>query len=84
MRVRRISVVFRTVVIKIIPDEDLDDIIMAQLWIDPQKLSVMRMKTFTKKSGSYLIDFKFTNHPFNLPDQTIVTFDISNMSIRPR
>lgn len=71
----------RTVVIKIIPDEDLDDIIMAQLWIDPQKLSVMRMKTFTKKSGSYLIDFKFTNHPFNLPDQTIVTFDISNMSI---
>jgi outer membrane lipoprotein-sorting protein len=71
----------RTVIIKIIPEEDLEDVILAQLWIDPQKLSVMRMKTFTKKSGTYLIDFKFTNHPFNLPDQTIVTFDISNMSI---
>ncbi|MFO7617987.1 MAG: hypothetical protein R6V75_12135 [Bacteroidales bacterium] len=71
----------RTVVIKIIPEEDIEDIILAQLWIDPQKLSVVRMKTFTKTSGTYLIDFTFTNHPFNLPDQTIVTFDISNMSI---
>ena len=71
----------RTVIIKLIPEEDLDDVILAQLWIDPQKLSVMRMKTFTKTSGTYLIDFKFANHPFNLPDQTIITFDISNMSI---
>lgn len=71
----------RTVIIKIIPEGDSDDIILAQLWVDPKKISVVRMKTFTKKSGTYLVDFKFANHPFNLPDQTIVTFDISNMSI---
>ncbi len=70
-----------TIIIKVIPEQEIEDIILAQMWIDPKLLTVMRMKTYTKKSGSYVIDFKFARHPFNLPDQLIVTFDISNMSI---
>lgn len=71
----------RTTIVKVIPEADLEDIVLAQMWIDPAAGRIVRMKTYTKTSGSYVIDFKFKDHPFNLPDQTIVTFDLSAMTI---
>jgi len=71
----------RTKIIKVIPEIESEDIILAQMWIDPEANRILKMKTYTKKSGSYLIDFKYNHHPFNLPDQIVVTFDISAMTI---
>jgi hypothetical protein len=71
----------RTNIIKVIPEIESEDIVLAQMWIDPVANRILKMKTYTKKSGSYLIEFKYTNHPFNLPDQTVVTFDISALTL---
>ncbi len=71
----------RTSIIKVIPEIESEDIVLAQMWIDPVANRILKMKTYTKKSGSYLIEFKYTNHPFNLPDQTVVTFDISALTL---
>jgi len=71
----------RTTIVKVIPEAELEDIVLAQMWIDPVASRIVRMKTYTKTSGSYVIDFKFRDHPFNLPEQTIVTFDVSAMTI---
>jgi hypothetical protein len=71
----------RTKIIKVIPEVENEDIILAQMWIDPVANRIVKMKTYTKKSGSYLIEFKYKNHPFNLPDQITVTFDISALTL---
>ena len=71
----------RTKIIKVIPEIESEDIILAQMWIDPVANRILKMKTYTKKSGSYLIEFKYTDHPFNLPDQTVVSFDISALTL---
>jgi hypothetical protein len=71
----------RTIIVKVIPEAELEDIVLAQMWIDPAGNRIVKMKTYTKASGSYVIDFKYTDHPFNLPDQTVVTFDLSAMTI---
>jgi hypothetical protein len=71
----------RTKIVKVIPEQESEDIILAQMWIDPQKSRIVRMKTYTKKSGNYVIDFFYTDHPFNLPDRLEVNFDISNLSL---
>jgi hypothetical protein len=71
----------RTKIVKVIPEQETEDIILAQMWIDPLKSRIVRMKTYTKKSGNYVIDFFYTDHPFNLPDRLEVNFDISNLSL---
>lgn len=71
----------RTKIVKVIPETDSEDIVLAQMWIDPATTRIVKMKTYTKKSGSYLIEFKYTDHPFNLPDQIVVTFDISALTL---
>ena len=68
-------------IIKVIPESIESDIILAQLWIDPDNIRIIRMKTFTRKSGSYLIDFEYLQNKDILPSRLVVTFEISNMSI---
>jgi len=69
--------------IKIIPESIDSDIILAQLWIDPQAARVLRMKTFTRASGSYLIDFFFADNTSPLPNRLEVSFEIENMNFLP-
>jgi len=72
---------FNSHIIKIIPESIESDIILAQLWVDPDNIRIIRMKTFTRKSGSYLIDFEYLQNKDILPSRLVVTFEISNMSI---
>ena len=70
-----------TRMVKIIPESIDSDIILAQLWIDPLETRILRMKTFTKTSGSYVIDFEYAQTEDFLPSKLEVTFEISSMSI---
>jgi len=70
-----------THLIKVIPVDPASDVVLAEMWVDPKKAVVMRMKTYTKESGSYLVNFYYTNHPYNLPDRMIVEFDVKGSKI---
>jgi hypothetical protein len=70
----------KTSIIKVIPEAEDSDVILAQLWIDPELSRIMRMKTFTRKSGSYTIDFDYNNNFRPLPDLLTVSFEINNMT----
>jgi len=70
----------KTHIIKVIPEAEDSDVILAQLWIDPELNRIMRMKTYTRKSGSYVIDFEYNDVMRPLPDVTTVSFEISNMA----
>jgi len=67
--------------IKLIPMGSELDIILAQLWIDEDNLRILRMKAYTKSSGSYTIDFSYSNNPFDLPSGIRVEFDVKSMSL---
>ena len=73
-----------TQIIKVIPESIDSDIILAQLWIDPVSYRIMRMKTFTRESGSYLINFFFNEKDGILPYKLEVRFDIENMGMSAR
>ncbi|MFA6128953.1 MAG: hypothetical protein WC699_16760 [Bacteroidales bacterium] len=69
-----------TRIIKVIPEAEDSDVILSQLWIDPELARIMRMKTYTRKSGSYVIDFEYNNKFRPLPDVLTVSFEINNMT----
>ncbi len=71
----------QTRLVKVIPMDSDIDIVLAQVWIDEQNLRIIRMKTYTKSSGSFEIDFSYKNHPFDLPANISVAFDVKNMSM---
>ncbi len=71
----------KTRLIKLIPMGSDLDIILAQLWIDEDKLRIIRMKAYTKSSGSYTIDFSYMDNPFDLPSGIRVEFDVKSMSL---
>lgn len=66
--------------VKVIPEDLESDIILAQLWMDPLTYRIMRMKTFTRQSGSYLINFFFPQGNSILPNRLEVSFNIENLS----
>jgi hypothetical protein len=70
----------KTRLVKVIPEAEDSDVILAQLWIDPEYNRIMKMKTFTRKSGSYVIDFDYNTTYRPLPDLLTVSFDINNMT----
>lgn len=70
----------KTRIIKVIPEAEDSDVILAQLWIDPEYSRIMKMKTYTRKSGSYTIDFEYNTIFRPLPDQLTVSFEINNMT----
>jgi len=70
----------KTRIIKVIPEAEDSDVILAQLWVDPILSRIMRMKTYTRKSGSYMIDFEYNNNFRPLPDLLTVSFEINNMT----
>ncbi len=72
-----------TLIIKLIPESIESDIVLAQLWIDTQKYRILRMKTFTRKSGSYTIDFSFADAEALLPTKLDVAFEIEGMGMLP-
>ncbi len=72
-----------TEIIKIIPESIESDIILAQFWVNPITAQLLRMKTFTRSSGSYTIDFLFPDEQALLPGRLDVAFEIENMSFLP-
>lgn len=70
----------KTRIIKVIPEAEDSDVILAQLWVDPELARIMKMKTYTRKSGSYNIDFEYNNNYRPLPDLLTVSFEINNMT----
>ncbi len=67
-----------TNLIKVIPDDSSGDIVLAEMWVDPATSIMHRMRTYSKGSGTYTINFFFADHPYDLPDRVEVTFEVKN------
>lgn len=67
--------------IKVIPLEDDSEFVLSTLWVDINKMRINSVEANTKKAGSYRIDIRYNNLPFDLPEQIIVTFDIKDFEL---
>ncbi|MCF8307577.1 MAG: hypothetical protein K9I68_01065 [Bacteroidales bacterium] len=71
----------QTQMVKVIPNNDSLDIVLAKMYLNPETHLLHRMKTFTKESGSYTINFSYAGHPYDLPDQLEIIFDVKNQKL---
>jgi hypothetical protein len=70
-----------TSLIKVIPDNMEGDLILAEMWIDPLKSTIHKMRSYSKKAGTYTINIFYADHPFDLPDSVVVEFEVKNGKI---
>ena len=65
-------------VIKVIPNNDNDEIILSTIWIDQTRNVIRKLETTTKSEGTISMNFKFGAVPdkFDLPEEIIFHFDL--------
>lgn len=67
-----------TSVIKVIPQNDNDDIILSTLWIDPVRNVIRKLESTTKSEGTFSMIFNYSDTPakYDLPVEIIFNFDL--------
>jgi outer membrane lipoprotein-sorting protein len=65
-------------VLKVIPQDENDDIILSTLWIDENRNVIKKLETTTKNEGTFVMRFIYGNNPgkYDLPQQIIFNFDL--------
>jgi outer membrane lipoprotein-sorting protein len=73
-------------VIKIIPLNDMSDILLSALWIDPEKNVILKVESSRKPTGTFSIEFDYgkREEEFNLPDLIEFTFSVDPLMFRTK
>lgn len=63
-------------VVKILPEEDSEDVVLSTLYIDPKNLLILKSKTTTKENGTYEISMKYGEYAnYGLPKSVNFSFN---------
>ena len=69
-------------VIKMLPLNDEDEVVLSTLYIDPASFLVKRIVTTTKENGSYTIDFTYGKFSgYALPDNLVFSFNTKDYKL---
>lgn len=70
-------------VIKVLPDDEKSDIILATLWIDRKTYLLHQAEMVTRNSGKSLIHFQYPAkaNPYDLPATLTFTFDVNKSTL---
>jgi outer membrane lipoprotein-sorting protein len=70
-------------VIKVLPDDENSDIILATLWIDRRTYLMHKAEMVTRTSGKSIIQFNYPvlANPYNLPSSLVFTFDVNKSTL---
>ena len=68
-------------VVKVLPLAADSELVLATLWIDRSTAVVRHVEAHTRSAGTYQVHFIYANAPFDLPVQTVITFEISRMQL---
>jgi hypothetical protein len=73
-------------VIKIIPLNDKSDLVLSTLWIDPVKNLILKVESSRKPTGTFAIDFNYTEieGDFHLPEEIEFTFSADPLMFHSR
>ena len=71
-----------TRVIKIIPEDENAEVVLATLYVDEKNLLVLRSRTTTKENGTYELDMTYKKYAgYGLPDQLTFSFNTKDFKL---
>lgn len=68
-------------VVKTIPNDAGNDVILTTFWIDEKKMEIRKMEMNTKSGGTFQVEIEYNNLPFDLPQRLNVVFDMKDMNM---
>jgi len=69
-------------VIKLLPQDENADLVLSTLWVDEQRLVILRARTTTRDNGTYEVDMSYGKYlSYALPDKVIFTFNVKNYKL---
>jgi outer membrane lipoprotein-sorting protein len=68
-------------VIKTIPNDVDNDVILTTFWIDEKKVEIRKMEINTKSGGTFQVNLEYAKLPFDLPQKLVVVFDVKDMNM---
>jgi hypothetical protein len=68
-------------VVKVLPLAADSELVLATLWIDRTTAVLRHVEAHTRSAGTYQVHFVYATAPFDLPVQTVITFEISRMQL---
>jgi len=68
-------------VIKTIPNDADNDVILSTFWIDEKKLLIRKMEINTKSGGTFLVNLDYANPPYDLPQKLLVEFEVKDINL---
>ncbi len=72
----------KTRILKILPDNDQSDIVLAKMWIDESRLLALRTETTTKENGTIKMDLEYGKYAsMALPDKVDIVMDVKDYKL---
>jgi len=69
-------------VLKIVPDDDQNQIILTKLWIDEDAVLVIHLETTTRNDGTIMTDMEYNNYAsYALPDKVKILLDLKDYKL---
>lgn len=72
----------RTHVIKIVPDDDGNEIVLTRVWVDEERMLALRTETTTRDNGTVKMELEFNNYiNLSLPDRITFYLDVKDYKL---
>ncbi len=69
-------------VLKVIPEDDLSNIVLTKIWIDETNLVAVRAETTTRNDGTVTMDLAFGKYAsYGLPDKVTILLDLKDYKL---
>lgn len=69
-------------IINVIPLADTSDLVLAKLWIDPERDLIVKSQLTTRSNGTVLVDYTYGAHAsYALPDKVSFTIEVKKFKI---
>jgi len=69
-------------VIKLLPLQENSDVVLSTMYIDEQRLLVLKTNTTTRENGTYEMEMQFGNYAdYGLPDKVTFTFNTKDYKL---
>lgn len=71
-----------TRIIKVIPEDEKSDIVLAKIWVDEKDLLAIKTETTTRTGGTMIMDLQYGNYAaYGLPDRVLITMDVKDFKM---
>jgi outer membrane lipoprotein-sorting protein len=69
-------------VLKVIPDDDRNDIVLAKIWVDEARLLALRTETTTRNNGTVKMELSYGRYmQYGLPDKMTMHMDVKEYKL---